>query len=98
MQITFERSGGLAGIILRHVVNTEDLPSAELDRVNKLVEQAKFFDLPRSLPAATPQADRFQYKISLKQGSQRKTVTVSDQAVPPSLKPLLDYLTTRARG
>jgi hypothetical protein len=97
MQISFERSGGIAGILMHTDLDTKDLTPAEAARVTKLVEQAKFFELPRSTPPG-PGADRFQYKITVKQGDQRKTVTVSDGAMPAALKPLVTMLTERARG
>jgi len=57
-----------------------------------LVEQSRFFELPAVLRAERPGADRFQYKLRLKGDSQEHTVEVDEAAMPPGLRPLLNWI------
>lgn len=98
MRISFERSGGFAGVTMRADLNVDTLPDADAKKVTKMVRDAEFFDLPRRITASTPQPDRFQYKITVSDKGKQKTVTTGDQAAPASLKPLLKYLDTQAHA
>ncbi|MGZ8164046.1 MAG: protealysin inhibitor emfourin, partial [Methylobacter sp.] len=40
----------------------------------------------------TPQPDRFTYQISVEQDGKRHSVTVGETAMPPGIKPLVDFL------
>lgn len=95
MRISFERSGGFAGMTLRRTVDTDELPPDEAERVRGLVEGADFFALPAA-GAAGRGADRFQYVVEVEHAGRRHAVQVGEDA-PPGLQPLLDYLTRLAR-
>lgn len=98
MRILFERSGGFAGMLVRASIDTASLSKEEADKLEKLVAEAGFFDLPVQLASPSPGADQFQYKVSIEEGDRRHTVETSDQAAPDSLRPLLRELTVRARS
>jgi hypothetical protein len=98
MRITFERSGGFAGMLFRTSIDTVSLSKEEADKLQKMVAEAGFFDLPGELSSPSPGADQFQYKVSIEEGDRRHTVETSDQAAPDSLRPLLRELTIRARS
>jgi hypothetical protein len=92
MEIQFEKSGGYAGI--RRPATTipvNSLPAAEAAEWRRLVEDADFFNLPERLPAA-PGADRFQYQVTVDMDGGRHSVQVTEGAIPPALKPLIDRL------
>jgi hypothetical protein len=91
MQITFERSGGFAGLITTSTIDTASLPPAEANRICHLVEVANFFELPRAI-AQDHLPDCFQYHLTIQAGAQRHTVTVGESAMPETLKPLIDCL------
>lgn len=98
MRIQFERSGGFAGMLVRANLDTAFLSPEEADKLQKMVEEASFFELPGQLSSPSPGADQFQYKVSVEEGDRRHTVETSDQAAPDSLRPLLRELTVRARS
>ena len=93
MRIHFERSGGFAGLRLQHELDTASLPPAEADEVARMVDSARFFELPQAIRATQPGADRFLYKLSVDSGTQKHSVEVDDAATPENLRPLLKWLT-----
>ncbi|MEJ2263969.1 MAG: hypothetical protein P8X95_11020 [Anaerolineales bacterium] len=98
MRIQFQRSGGFAGLLVRTNIDTASLSKEEAEKLQKMVAEAGFFDLPAQLSSPAPGADQFQYKVSIEEGDHRHTVEASDQAAPDSLRPLLRELTVRARS
>jgi hypothetical protein len=97
MQIAFERSGGFAGVTLGVSVDTATLPPGEAQEIEGLVRQANFFEIPSQSQTAGRGADRFQYDLTISDGSQRHHVTVGETAVPDTLRPLVQHLTELAR-
>lgn len=98
LRISFERSGGFAGMTKRRELDTRSLPPDEAARLREAVEQARFFDQPADLTAAGPGADRFQYVVQVEGGGRRHTVRLAGGAAPEEMQPLLDHLTRLARG
>jgi hypothetical protein len=97
MRIHFERSGGFAGLRLQHELDTTSLPPAEAEEVAHMVDSARFFELPQTIRATQPGADRFRYKLSVDSGIQKHSVEVDDAAIPENLRPLLSWLTAVQR-
>jgi hypothetical protein len=95
MNIHFERSGGFAGLRASQDLDSADLSPEERSELDRLVETAHFFDLPSDVRAANPGADRFQYKLTMKEGSREHTVGIDEAATPENLRPLLRWLTAR---
>jgi hypothetical protein len=50
MKIHFERSGGFAGITTAITVDSNSIPSDEQDRLENMIDTAKFFELPSETP------------------------------------------------
>ena len=96
MQISFERSGGFAGIPVTLTVDPASLPTDAATQLRHLVKAADFFHLPAELPAPA-QPDRFYYRVTVEEYGQKHTVTVGEAGVPNTLKPLLDWLMEAAR-
>ncbi|PSB24198.1 hypothetical protein C7B82_27930 [Stenomitos frigidus ULC18] len=91
MQITLERSGGFTGMPLTITVDTAKLSPDNAARLRHLVEAADFFRLPDRV--STPaQPDRFEYTVTIQEGTQKHTITVGEAAIPEPLKPLLHWL------
>ena len=97
MRISFERSGGFAGITMKTAVDEEDLAPGEAQKLRQLVEETDFFNLPGKIISRSPQPDRFQYELKLEEKGRQNTVTVSEEAMPPKLKPLVNWLMEKSR-
>ena len=102
MRIELKVDGGLArfpGLAKPLVIETGSLPEGEAAELERLVEGARFFDLPvrgaGPLPGA---ADYRRYTITvMEEGGRRHTVEALDPVEDPMLRGLLDHLQARAR-
>lgn len=97
MKISFVRTGGFAGIRLATTVDIAALPPDEAKQLRTLVNSAGFFTLPASIRAKTSGVDRFQYTLTVETPDRQHTVTLDESAVPPELRPLLNWLMTAAK-
>jgi hypothetical protein len=96
MRISFERSGGFAGMLMNVSIDTTKLPPVEASQVKSLVEAADFFQLPEAI-ASSAQPDRFQYHLTVAEKKRKHSITVSESCIPGNLKPLVDWLMDAAR-
>ena len=92
MRISFERTGGFAGITKKTTVDTDTLPPNEASTLARLVEVADLFRLPEHITSPNPQSDRFQYKLTVEDNGKQHTVSVSEAALPGTLRPLIEWL------
>ncbi|MFB2876752.1 protealysin inhibitor emfourin [Floridanema aerugineum] len=92
MRVIFERSGGFAGIRITKTIDIDTLPESERNQLQLLIEAANFFKLPENITSANPQPDRFHYQITVEKSQRQHRVIVSEQAVPDTLRPLLEWL------
>ncbi|MFN6558855.1 MAG: protealysin inhibitor emfourin [Nostoc sp. ChiSLP01] len=92
MRISFERTGGFAGISKKTTVDTAELPANEAKTLLQLVEAGDLFRLPERITSPNPQSDRFQYKLTVEDNGKQHTVTVSEAALPGTLRPLIEWL------
>jgi hypothetical protein len=97
LRISFERSGGFAGISVKTAIDEEDLAADEAQKLRRMVEEADFFNLPGKITSRSPQPDRFQYELRLEEKGREHTVKVSEEAMPEKLKPLGKWLMEKAR-
>lgn len=98
MRISYRRTGGFAGMVMRFDLATENLPQEEADELRELVTSADFFSLPDIIPSHAPGADQFQYKLTVEYEEQQHTVEVGDASVPESLWPLLNKIRVLSRS
>ena len=98
MRISIERTGGLAGITVTTTVDPEDLPPGEAKKLRQMLEDADLFNLPAKIASRSPQPDRFQYELNLRDGGRQHTVLVSEEVMPAKLKPLVTLLMEAAKG
>jgi hypothetical protein len=87
VRVVLERSGGFAGRTVRRGLDTDDLPSAEADRLRALVA---------ALPAAPGRADatgpdRFAYAVEVDDGARRGRHHFAEP-VPAEAKDLIQLL------
>lgn len=94
MKIYFEQKGGIAGVSRSVNLDTNVLPSSEVQEIHSMVENSKFFELPsKSSPPDRRAADYFQYIITLQTDEGRKhTVETTDLTKGSELGPLIAYL------
>ena len=98
MRISFERTGGVAGMVMAVELDTRRFPQEESRAWEDLVEAADFFKLSPTLHPTQPETDRFVYTVTVRTGLRRHTVTVSESAIPSALQPLLERLQSAARN
>ena len=97
MKVLFERTGGFAGIKLSASFDSASLPPRQAQRLQELLEECRFFQLPIRLEETAPRPDRFFYRLTVESQNGVHTVQASEGAVPPEMRPLLEWLTTAAR-
>jgi hypothetical protein len=89
LRVRYRRTGGFAGTTLTGEAGLDELP----DELRDLLLRT---DL-RSLGGSPPQgADRFQHELVVDAGSGEQRALLQDHETG-ELKPLLDWLATRAR-
>ena len=86
-QITFERHGGFAGVVLRATFTSSELSETEAEAIAAVMRK-------RRSGSTAPQADRFEYHLDLPDGR----VILSEEELPDTLQPLVTRLLERARG
>ena len=92
--ISFERSGGFAGITQSIEIDGDTLSTDEVKKLSQLIDDADFFSLQlgkSNLP------DQFYYKIEILKGDQKGSIEFGESSAPDKLIPLLDYLSKMAR-
>lgn len=90
--ITFDRTGGLIANDLHLHIDLERLPEDEVERLQKLLADADFFNLPENL-AGSASPDEFQYTVTVDNGGDRHSVRSTDTTLPDSVRPLIKELT-----
>ncbi|MBI3739522.1 MAG: hypothetical protein HY258_10795 [Chloroflexi bacterium] len=98
MKIDFVRSGGFAGLRLAVNVDTQTLPADQSAALEKLIRDSGFFNLPEQIKSPSGGADRFEYRLTISDAGRSHSVTVSEAAMPESLRPLIDRLTEMAKS
>lgn len=96
MYIKFERTGGFTGVSLQTDIESSSLLEEQADKLEQLIHETQFFNLPERLEAPQDEADRFCYRIFVDDGYQQHAVEAGESAVPDELWPLLQWLTRLA--
>ena len=65
MRVDFIRTGGFGGIRLTTSVETTQLPPDQAVTIHKLLDDARFFELPENIAPPRPMPDSFQYRITV---------------------------------
>jgi hypothetical protein len=97
MKIYFEQSGGFAGIAINISIDSSSLDPQEASELQRLVDEANFFDLPSEPTAQLRGADYLEYKVAIETNDNKKhSIKTTDLAVPPNVAPLIRYLRRKA--
>ena len=94
MKITFETTGGFAGLATTKNIDSAKLPAEQAISLRQQVEASNFFNQPATIVYRGPARDLFQYKIIIELEGKRHTVVVDELAAPLELKPLIKLLRT----
>jgi len=78
------------------VLNEEMLSRDESEHVHILIEQAGFFELQTDT-AGQALPDQLLYRISVETANQKHTISIYEQQVTAELKPLIRFLSRKAR-
>ncbi|MEO7911749.1 MAG: protealysin inhibitor emfourin [Roseiflexaceae bacterium] len=96
MRVELQTEGGLAffpGLNKPIVLNSTDLPKAQVAHLQRLLDSTRFFELPaasRSIPKGA--ADLRRYTITVEDGRRRRTVRLTDPVEDTNLQALLEFL------
>src|SRR3954467_6491476 len=95
MRIRYKVDGGFAyfpGLHQPVTIDTDQLPTEEANKLERLIEAAGFFDLPAVTPPPRGAADYFQYTISVTAPDHTHTVRLTDPIKDPNVQALVDFL------
>jgi hypothetical protein len=95
MRVRLRVSGGVGvfpGLEAPRTIDADALEPEDRESLERLVERARFFDLPRRLPAASGSADYQSCEITIEDGLRQHTVTVPEPVPSPALQDLITRL------
>jgi hypothetical protein len=97
MRIFFERTGGFSNIKRKGSLDSSTLPVREAHRLQRLLKESRFFDLPPVLGSDPSGADRFIYRVTVETEKGKHTVEAMEAAIPRTLRPFLDFLASSVK-
>jgi hypothetical protein len=96
MRITLQAQGGLVyirGLNRPVTVDSSDLSSDRAEELERLVSEARFFDLPPSMGTPAPgAADYKSYTLTVEDGAKRNAVSFDDTTGNATLRALRDFV------
>ena len=95
MKIEFKQSGGFTGLTRSIKIDLDKITFQEAESLKSLVNQSRFFNLPEPDHNAIP--DEEQIFISVKMTERSRTIYMGKSKLPDDLKPLVKYLSRRAK-
>lgn len=96
MKVAFTKTGGFAPIALGCQLDTDKLSSDEATKLKSLVNQSGVMNMADARVAAA--RDVHLYTIDITDGDQQHKVKFDQLSIPPSVKPLLDFLGLHAKS
>ena len=97
MIIHIQRSGGFTGMSPHTVIDTDQLGPQERQELQGLVELSGFFSADVKPIPDKGQADRFNYRISIEDGTRQRTVELDESEIPEAWQPLIQRINMLAR-
>ena len=95
--IDFERAGGFAGLTFRATVNSHSLTADEKEELGRLLDEAGIPQIIEENKITGSSPDQFIYKLTIQRGAERFAFKMTEKHIPPSVKPLLRFLTQKSR-
>jgi hypothetical protein len=97
MKIYFKQSGGLLGIDDHILINSDSLHPEEAAKLERLIDDAQFFNLPSQSAPQEHGADYFEYKVTIEAEKLKHSIKTTDITMPSNLGPLIRYLRQKAQ-
>lgn len=101
MRVQLKITGGVSyfpGLSQPVMIDSDALPGEQAKKLNHLVEQVHFFDLPSAVNTPAPgAADYRQYTITVDDGDRHHVVQATDPVDNPELQALLDFVRRQKR-
>ena len=91
MKIIVERSGGFTGIPLFAEMETDDLPYPLIKKVKRIMDNPNSASVTSSRTHRGA-ADHYTYKISILDGSSKRTIECNQYDLQDDLKSLITYV------
>jgi hypothetical protein len=93
--ISYKRRGGTLGQEIAANFDLNSMPAGDGRRLHQLIHESNFFEIP--LVDAVPSGpDDFEYTITVISENSIHTVSVTDNFMPRTLRPLIQDLTELA--
>jgi len=96
-RIRFERTGGFAGLKIAKELKLNDLPDDQARRLQELLDDMDFDELPGQMKGKESMPDQFTYVITVKTKKGEHTVVTGDASAPEKMQELLQLLNRLAR-
>jgi hypothetical protein len=94
MKIRFRQTGGFAGLVKSVELDTEQMPAADAEVLNYLVQQADVFEV--SISGGRSMPDGEQYMLFVESDGRSRNLNMGMGTIPAQLKPLIDYVAKQA--
>jgi hypothetical protein len=95
--IDFERSGGVTGMILHVSIDSHSLSRDEQEELDRLLTEAGIPEIIKEIPFREPSPDQFTYRLTIQQGEKQHFFQLDEKQIPPSVQPLMRFLTQKSR-
>ena len=95
LKVTFEQSGGFAGLVKGCVLDADALPADESAELRRLVASSGLDVSTEDLSRGA--RDRRQLAITIDRGGERVEIVCDDGCTPEGARPLVAFLAARAR-
>ena len=96
-RVTFERTGGFAGMHNVVNINPDDLPEEQAQALSKLLDDLDFDKLSEQPMNNTSLPDQFTYRITVETKDGEHSVVTGDASAPEEMQELLQMLNRIAR-
>ncbi|HET9588138.1 MAG TPA: protealysin inhibitor emfourin [Anaerolineales bacterium] len=96
-RITFERTGGFAGMHMVANISPDDLPEDQAQALRELLDELDFEELPQQLMNNPSLPDQFTYRITVETLTAEHSIVTGDISAPEELQELLQLLNRIAR-
>jgi hypothetical protein len=96
-RITFERTGGFAGLHITTNIRPDDLPEEQAQTLGRLLDQINFNELPEQAMNNPSLPDQFTYRITVETQEGEHSIVTGDISAPEEMQELLQLLNRIAR-